>query len=138
IATRPGTGANPFGVTDVFETRDGGFFQGTLPSGDYVAMVKVPGHLYDGGLSTPTQKPVKIGGGTTIVNFDVPATGFVRVTVTEVVSALPIASKVSVVGLDATPDPGTHEFISGTNTEPAYLFGYAAHEKVGFYGLPPG
>ena len=136
IATKPGTGTNPFGVTDVFETRDGGFFQGSLPSNDYVAMVKVPRHLYEGGLSTPTQKPIKIGSGTTIVNFDVPATGFVRVTVTDGVSALPIASKVSVVGLEATPDPGTKEFISGTNTEPANLFGYDAHEKLVIYGLP--
>ena len=125
-----------FQVADVFETRDGGFFQGTLPLGAYRAAVKVPGHLYEASASVPIQKLIKVSKGTVVVNFDVPATGWVRVTAVDGVSALPIASKVSVVGLQATPDPGTHERVTPTTIEPANLFGYDAHEKLTIYGLP--
>jgi hypothetical protein len=106
-----------------------------VPQGDYTAEVKVPGHLYEGGGTTPMQDPIKIGGATTIVNFDVPATGFVQVLVKDGVSNLPIPSKVSVVGLQAAADPGIIENAT-LATVTGNIFGYDAHEKVTIYGLP--
>ncbi len=135
IAEKPGSRGAQSGVIDAFETRDGGFFQGTVPRGEYVAEVKVPGHLYEGGGSTPLAKPIKVGGSTTVVNFDVPATGYLQVTVTDGVSTQPIASKVSIVGLESAPDPGISENAT-LATVTANLFGYDAHEKVVIYGLP--
>jgi hypothetical protein len=125
----------PVGLLETFETHDGGFFQGQLPSGQYKAEVKVPGHLYEGGGSTPMQKPINIGGATTIVNFDVPATGYVQVLAKDGVSNLPIASKVSIVGLEAAADPGIVESAT-LATLSGNQFGYDAHEKVVIYGLP--
>ncbi len=135
IAKSPGARTANYGLVDVFETKDGGFFQGTVPKGEYLALVKIPGYPYEGGTGSPVEHAIKIGGGTSVVNFDVPATGFVRVDVTDGVSAQPLSAKVSVVGFEASPDPGITEnavlaSVSGN------LFGYDAREKVSIYGLP--
>lgn len=135
ILRNPGDRGAGLGLIDTFETHDGGFYQGSLPQGTYQVAVKVPGHLYEGGGSTPLFKVAKIGGATTVVDFDVPATGFVQVLVTDGVSSIPIASKVSVVGLEATADPGISENAT-LATVTGNLFGYDAHEKVTIYGLP--
>jgi hypothetical protein len=135
IARTPGTRNANFGLVDVFDTKDGGHFQGTVPKGDYIALVKIPGYPYQGGGTSPVQQPLKIGGGTTAMNFDVPATGFVRVDVTNGVSAQPVSAKVSVVGLQTSPDPGiTENAVLASVT--GNLFGYDAREKVTIYGLP--
>jgi hypothetical protein len=125
----------PAGVMEVFETRDGGFFQGTLPKGDYIAEVKVPGYPYEGGLAAPTEKPITIGTATTVVDFDVPMTGFVRVQVTENPGSAPLAAKVSVVGLDLAPDPGTSQTVLSVTVRGS-LFSVDAREKTKIYGLP--
>jgi hypothetical protein len=135
IVRKPGDRTAQAGVIDAFETKDGGFFQGTMPQGDYVAEVKVPGYPYEGGGATPLEKPIKIGGATTIVDFDVPQTGWVQVLATDGVSTQPIASKVSVVGLEGSPDPGIVEN-AVLATVSGNLFGYDAHEKIVIYGLP--
>jgi hypothetical protein len=135
VVRKPGDRGGTVGVVDAFETHDGGFFQGRLPRGNYRAEVKVPGHLYEGGGSAPVLKPLTIGSRTTTVDFDVPETGYVQVQVTDGVSTLPIASKVSVVGLEAAEDPGINEDIT-LATVSGNVFGYDAHEKVEIYGLP--
>ncbi|MBI3768895.1 MAG: hypothetical protein HY271_10435 [Deltaproteobacteria bacterium] len=137
ISKKPGDRGSPVSLVDAFETRDGGFFQGTIPVGSYVAAVKVQGHLYEGGGALPIQKPIVVKIGTTVVDFDVPATGFVRVTAKDGITLQPIASKISIVGLEATADPGTHEIVA-TKVNPGNVFGYDAREKPITFGLPYG
>jgi hypothetical protein len=129
------TGTAP--LVDVFETTNGGFYQGTLPKGNYRAAVKVPGHPYQGGGALPLETAVSIGSSTTIVDFDVPATGYVQVLATETdgITSTPISAKVSVVGLDSTPDPGTSQSAVFLNFF-GNIFGYDGREKLTIYGLP--
>jgi len=136
IAKKPGDRSAIFGLIDVFETKDGGFYQGTVPKGEYVAMVKIPGHPFEGGGAAPVQRAIKVSS-TTVTDFDVPATGFVRVDVTDGVTTNPTSAKVSVVGLASAVDPGTFELILGNQiTAAGNLFGYDAREKVTMHGLP--
>lgn len=135
ILRKPGDRTAQSAVIDAFETRDGGFFQGTLPLGDYVAVAKIAGHLFEGGGPAPLEKPIHIGSTTRVVNFDLPAAGYVQVQVTDGVSTQPIASKVSVVGLQATPEPSIVEDVT-LATVTGSVFGYDAREKVVMYGLP--
>ncbi len=133
ITRVPGDRTAQSGLVDVFVTKDGGYFQGTLPKGEYKALVKILGYPYEGGGAVPVEKDIKIGGGTTVVDFDVPATGFVEVNIDD--GSNPLPAKVSVVGLDAAPDPTIVEnavlaSVSGN------VFGYDAREKGTIYGLP--
>jgi len=120
-------------ILDVFETKDGGYFQGTLPKGEYKAMVKIPGYPYEGGGVKPLTKVIKVSSAS-VVDFDVPATGFVQVNVTDGVD--PIAAKVSVVGVAQAIDPGIDETIFGSLHAFGNVFGYDAREKVTVHGLP--
>ena len=133
ITKKPGARTAQYALIDVFVTKNGGFYLGTLPKGEYTAMVKVPGNPYEGGGSTPLEKPIKIGGGTTVVDFDVPATGYVQVNVTD--GSNPLPAKISVVGLEAAPDPTIAEN-AVLATVVGNIFGYDAREKVVIYGLP--
>jgi hypothetical protein len=133
IGKKPGNNGAQTGLVSEFETRDGGFYQGTLPKGEYVGLVKVPGHPFEGG-SVPIEHPFKIGGGTTSVDFNVGEAAHVQVLVEDSFSD-PIAAKVSVVGLNLTADPGVKETLPQV-TMFGNLFGYDAREKVEIYGVP--
>ena len=124
-------------LIDVFETRDGGFFQGTLPAGDYVAEVKIPGYPYEGGGTTPLAKPITVGSSTSVVDFDVPMTGFVQVQVTDVTGggSVSLAAKVSVVGVDLALDPGT-SVVTPLGTVRGRIFDFDARQKQVIHGLP--
>jgi hypothetical protein len=136
ITVSPGDRSSSYGLIDIFETKDGGFYQGTLPKGEYRAMVKIPGYPFEGGGASPVLKSFKISSAT-VVDFDVPATGFVQVNVTDGVGMGPLAAKVSVVGAASAVDPGTFENILGNSiTASGNLFGYDALEKVTIHGLP--
>jgi hypothetical protein len=136
IATSPGDRSSQYGLVDVFETRADGYYQGTVPKGEYRAMVKIPGYPYEGGGASPLVKTVAVKKPTTI-DFDVPPTGFLRVDVTNGVTANPLPAKISVVGLAQAVDPGTFEQILGNQiTASGNLFGYDAREKVTIHGLP--
>ncbi len=135
FARIPGSRLSQYALVNVFETRADGYYQGTLPVGRYRAMVKVPGHPYEGGGASPpirTVEPKK----PLVVDFDVPATGFVRVDVTDGVTTDPIAAKVSVVGVAQAVDPGIDETIFGSLHSLGNIFGYDAREKVDIHGLP--
>ncbi len=136
IAQAPGNYSAQLGLVNVIESKNGGHYQGTVPRGEFRALVKIPGYPYEGGAAFPLQKKIKIGGGVTTVDFDVPPTGFVRVDVTNGLTTNAIPAKVSVVGVDAAPDPGTLETIFGSITATGAVFGYDAREKVSIYGLP--
>jgi hypothetical protein len=136
IVLKPGDRASQVGLVTAFETRDGGHYQGTLPKGSYIAMVKAPGYPYESSLATPTEKLFKIGGGTTTVDFALPATGWVQVLVEDGNSpGTPIPAKVSVVGLEKVPDPGISETAPFLSLQ-GNIFGYDALEKVTIFGLP--
>jgi hypothetical protein len=135
ITVAPGDRLSQVSVVDVFETKDGGHYQGTLPKGTYRAQVKIPGYPYEGGGSLPVEKVVKVSSSST-VDFDVPPTGFVRVDVTDGVSAQPIPAKISVVGLASAVDPGIDEEVTPSVHAFGNIFGYDAREKVSIYGLP--
>jgi hypothetical protein len=123
------------GLITTFETRDGGFYQGTLDkSGHYVVGAKLLGYPYEGGGSSPIMKPVSIAA-TSVVDFDLPGTGFVKVTAADGVTTGPLAAKVSVVGLQASPEPVISQNLT-LATVTGSVFGYDAREKVVIYGLP--
>ena len=136
IVREPGTRGAQQGVLSVFQTKDGGFFQGTFPKGkDYVAMVTIPGHPFENdGITPPPSKHVfKIGGGTTSVDFALPATGYAQVEIEDTFGS-PISGKVSILGFDATPDPGIIEtvpFLSAMGN----VFGHDAREKTEIFGI---
>lgn len=124
------------GLIDIFETDADGYYQGTIPKASYRAMVKIPGYPYEGGGNSPLTKSITVKN-PVVVDFDVPATGFVRVDVTNGVTTNPIPAKVSVVGQVTMVDPLVHEQILGESiTADGRLFGYDAREKVTIHGLP--
>jgi hypothetical protein len=135
IAKAPGNRSATYGLINVFETGPDGYYQGTVPQGEYRAMVKIPGYPYEGGGNNPAIKTIEVKK-PLIVDFNVPATGFVRVDVTNGLTTNPIAAKVSVVGVAQTVDPGIDETIFGSLHALGNLFGYDAREKVTIHGLP--
>ena len=123
VTAKPGDRTAQYGVISEFETKDGGYYQGTLPQGkDLVAMVHVPGHPFQGGGTTPVETVFKITGSTTTVDFDVPAAAWVRV-LSDDNFAADIAAKTSVVGFDLTPDPGIAEQVPFLDAA-GNVFGY--------------
>ncbi len=93
-------------VASHFVTRSGPCpnFSGSVPPGSYGAIAGMPGHLYEGGAPAPTIKPVNVvAPATSVVNFDLPATGALRVNATDE-SATPIPARVTVVGFDPSPE----------------------------------
>ncbi|MEB2285736.1 MAG: hypothetical protein B6D46_10510 [Polyangiaceae bacterium UTPRO1] len=135
VVKSPGARLSQYAVIDVFETKDGGFYQGTVPVGDYRMMVKIPGYPYEGGGASPARRDVSIKKAS-VVDFDVPSTGFVRVDVTNGVTSDPIPAKVSVVGVAQAVDPGIDETVFGSLHAYGNIFGYNAREKVAIHGLP--
>jgi hypothetical protein len=138
VYRKPGDRSAQRGLVDAFETRDGGFYQGSLPMGEYYVAAKVAGHMYEGGFTFPHDRAITIGGGTTIADFAIPTTGYVRVTAVDGTNSQPIASKVSVVGLSALFESETDikEALPSGSFLVGNLFGYDAREKVSIYGLP--
>jgi hypothetical protein len=89
-----------------FKTRPGPCpnYSGTIPPGNYSAVAGMPGHLYEGGTVIPSTKPVSVvASATSTVNFDLPATGALRVNAVDETGA-PIPARVTVVGFDPSPE----------------------------------
>jgi hypothetical protein len=89
-----------------FSTRPGPCpnFSGSVPPGSYGAVAGLPGHLYEGGGALPPAKPVNVvAAGISTVNFDLPATGALRVVASDE-SGAPIPARVTVVGFDPSPE----------------------------------
>ncbi|MGH2690568.1 MAG: hypothetical protein ACRDKW_17430, partial [Actinomycetota bacterium] len=79
-------------------------YSGSVPPGAYSAVAGLPGHPYEGGLPLPTSKPANIvAGATATVNFNLPATGRLRVNARDE-SGAPIPARVTVVGFDPSPE----------------------------------
>ncbi len=79
-------------------------YSGSVPPGAYSAVAGLPGHPYEGGLPLPTSKAASIvAGATATVNFNLPATGALRVNARDE-SGAPIPARVTVVGFDPSPE----------------------------------
>jgi hypothetical protein len=80
-------------------------FSGSVPPGSYQVAAGLEGHPYEGGASVPPPRPALISSGiTTNVDFDLPATGRLRVVVSDAAGA-PLPARVTVVGFDPSPEP---------------------------------
>jgi len=88
----------------------------TLPPGSYTLIAALDGAPYEGGGSSPLAHPITVAGyATTTENLALPATGAVRVLVTDEASQ-PIPAKASIVGFDPSPDPGNTQTVLIINT----------------------
>ncbi|MCK6556811.1 CehA/McbA family metallohydrolase [Candidatus Binatia bacterium] len=95
------------------QTDAAGNYELTLPPGTYTAMANLEGYPFEGGGSTPTQHSVTIVANlATTQNMALPATGALQVNIVDEASAA-IAGKVSVVGLDPSPDPKNSQSLMG-------------------------
>lgn len=92
-------------LTSHFVTDAAGCFEGTLPVGTYSVAAAKRGYLYEGGGTAPQIHRVAIRNGeVSEQNFDLPATGRLRVrVVNEEGDAVP--ARISVVGFDPSPEP---------------------------------
>jgi hypothetical protein len=89
-----------------FTTRPGACpnYSGSVPPGAYAAVAGMPGHLYEGGAPAPPSKLVNVvAAATSTVDFDLPATGRLRVVASDE-SGAPIPARVTVVGFDPSPE----------------------------------
>jgi hypothetical protein len=89
-----------------FRTRPGPCpnYSGSVLPGSYAAVAGLPGHPYEGGALLPPAKPVNVvAAATSSVDFDLPATGGLRVNAVDE-SGAPIPARVTVVGFDPSPE----------------------------------
>ena len=105
VVAGPESGGSITDLTSVWVTDASGFYSGQLPLGSYAAAAALEGVPYQGGGTSPIVNSVSItNGGLTTQNIDLPATGRVRVVVVDDNSD-PVPARVSVVGLDPSPEP---------------------------------
>ncbi|MBX3027901.1 hypothetical protein KF840_23655 [bacterium] len=91
-------------VTSIFVTGPDGCYAGTLPPGAYGVAAARQGAPYEGGGSKPIVHPIAIAeGGAVEQNIALPATGRVRVQVTDA-DEQPLPARVAVVGFDPSPE----------------------------------
>ncbi len=88
----------------------------TVPPGNYTIQAALDGTPYEGGGSTPLGHPITVPAfGATSQNMALPATGAIRVQVTDE-NAVPIPAKASIVGFDPSPDPKNTQTVLIINT----------------------
>jgi hypothetical protein len=116
-------------------TDDHGFYRFVVPPGEYRVTARKAGAPYPGNASTPTKTPVLLKKKKTVVqDIALPATGTVVVN-SEDQSGNPIAAKVSIVGLPASPDPLTDEWLLPGRAFTGRYFGFDFEEKGDVFGL---
>jgi hypothetical protein len=82
-----------------------GCYSGVVPAGSYGAVAGKLGYPYEGGAAAPPVHPVVLAaGGVVTENFALPATGRLRVNVTDA-NGDPTPARVSVIGFDPSPEP---------------------------------
>ncbi|HEY2775337.1 MAG TPA: hypothetical protein VGK20_14920 [Candidatus Binatia bacterium] len=112
-----------------------GFYRFVAPPGDYQILVRKKGAPYEGLHSTPTQNPVTLAAKkTAALSIVLPNTGTVTVNVLDG-SMQPVAAKISVVGVPASPDPMNDEYLVLTQKYTGRYFGYDFEEKGDIFGL---
>lgn len=117
-------------------TDEHGFYRLVAPPGDYEVMVRKSGAPYEGSAAEPTKHPVVLKKKkATPLDIVLPGTGSVVVNVVDQ-GAAPIAAKVSVVGVPASPDPLNDEY--PPLPLPPFVgrfFGFDFEEKGDVFGL---
>lgn len=122
LVQRPGRDGAAYNVIAAFRTGADGRYQGSVEPGNYLAVAKVDGYPYDSGGPAPLEHPISIAaGGEVVQDFSLPATGRLRVRAADA-SGQPLPAKVSVVGFDASPDPGNTAMIFVLEVD-AFVFG---------------
>lgn len=97
----------PDSLTAVYRTDEEGCWGGSLPPGPYRVAARASGTPYQGGGPLPVWNPVSVqADAETVQHIDLPATGRVRVTITDESDA-PVPARVTVVGDDGTAQPAT-------------------------------
>jgi hypothetical protein len=140
-------------LIDLFVTDASGCYSGELPVGSYGLAAGMEGVPYQGPAPLPFANPVTItSGGLTVQNVDLPATGRVRVNVTDENTA-PVPARVTVVGPDPSPEPEVVFLPIGLDPGTAGLFRdvtkdslrygvvwmeYAGADGVAEFNLDPG
>jgi hypothetical protein len=114
------TGAAIDHVVAHFVAGADGCYSGSVPAGDYGAVAGKNGFPFEGGAAAPLVHPVSVAASAvTTENFALPATGRLRVNVTDA-SGSPTPARVSVIGFDPSPEPTIFSqvtpLIPGTNT----------------------
>ena len=139
-------GSNPCQMgencTNVFSstlTDENGFYRMFVPAGDYRVAVRKSGAPYEGGGATPTETPVLLTKQkTAVLDVNLPATGTVTVNIVDQ-GASPIAGKVSVVGVPASPDPLNTGYAAILGIIPVgnvgRYFGFDFEEKGDVFGM---
>lgn len=128
--------------TNVFSstlTDEAGFYRMYAPPGDYRIAVRKSGAPYEGGGAVPVETPIELKKKKTIAHdFALGGTGTVTVNVEDQLGN-PIAAKISVVGVPASPDPLNVEYaaLNGFVGVPfvGRYFGFDFEEKGDVFGL---
>jgi hypothetical protein len=117
-------------------TDEMGFYRLTVPEGEWNVFVRKKGAPYEGSASTPTAHAVLVEEKkVTLLNVDLDGTGTIVVNV-EDQAGNPVAGKVSIVGVPASPDPLNDEFVGLLSTKfVGRYFGYDFVEKGDIFGL---
>jgi hypothetical protein len=111
-----------------------GSYSLTLPPGSYTVIANLEGYPYEGGGGSPMEHPVTIvANAPTTQNMALPATGLLQVNVDDE-SSNPIAAKVSVVGIDPSPDPRNTQNVLGLITNITGVFNELQQDGL-TYGL---
>jgi hypothetical protein len=88
----------------------------TIPPGSYTVQATLDGTPYEGGGSTPVAHPVTVAAyGSVTQNMALPATGAIRVVVTDQ-AMQPLPAKASIVGFDPSPVPKNTQTVLIINT----------------------
>jgi hypothetical protein len=117
---------NVFSAT---KTDEFGFYRAYLPAQTYAVEFRGTGIPYEGSLNKPTVHEVILKAKKTYtVDADFPATGGLHVLVKDQAGD-PIAAKISVVGLEKSPDPLNLDSIAGFIDAIGRYFGYDPNEK---------
>lgn len=118
-------------VTEAISDASGNYSM-TLPPGTYTIVAARDGAPYEGGGSSPAPHVVNVAAFATLTqNIALPATGSLRVLATDDTNA-PIPVKVSVVGIDPSPDPKNNQTVLIVNTSTNVF------SNLGSDGLPFG
>jgi hypothetical protein len=111
-----------------------GHYSLTLPPGSYMVMANLDGYPYEGGGTNPVQHGIVIAANAfTTQDMALPATGLLQVTVDDE-SSNPLAAKVSVVGVDPSPDPMNTQDVLGLITNTTGIFNDRGQDGL-TYGL---
>ncbi len=135
LVQTPGRDGAPYNVIAAFLADENGSYEGSVAPGTYTAMAKLEGYPYEGGGSMPTEHTVVVSsGGQTTQDFNLPDTGRLQVEVANAAGD-PLPAKVSIVGFDASPDPGNPTTIFILEVD-AFVFGSPTKQRGTIpYGL---